>query len=174
MWMQSLLKIMKINMHIMLRCRPILLTVLRTGLCAHACSFLGHPKTLRIRVLWSPVGMGDSQTGYYKVSNMTAPGDYANSELISECPSYFLSYYIDGSRCKTTGSLIQYGWVCLAVGILFSSPLVWVLWRVNTCPMRLIGLAIPFWPSGGRKVLTLTGLVGCIMVLVCRMVWWGV
>jgi hypothetical protein len=36
--------------------------------------------------------------------------------------------------------------------MLFSSPLVWVLWRVNTCPMRLIGLAIPFWPSGGQKV----------------------
>jgi hypothetical protein len=39
--------------------------------------------------------------------------------------------------------------------------------------MRLIGLAIPFWPSGGWKVLTLTGLVNYIMVLVCRMVRWG-
>jgi hypothetical protein len=40
--------------------------------------------------------------------------------------------------------------------------------------MRLIGLAIPFWPSGGRKVLTLTGLVHYIMVLACRMVRWEV
>jgi hypothetical protein len=48
------------------------------------------------------------------------------------------------------------------------------LQRVNTCRMRLVGLAIPFWPSGGRKVLTLMGLVDYIMVLVCRMVRWGV
>jgi hypothetical protein len=40
---------------------------------------------------------------------MTAPGDYTNSELISKCPNYFLSYYIDGSQWETTGSLIQYG-----------------------------------------------------------------
>jgi hypothetical protein len=71
--MQSLLKIMKINAHIMLWCRPILLIVLRTGLYAHACSFLGQPKTLRIRVFWSLVGMGDGQNGYHKVSDMTAP-----------------------------------------------------------------------------------------------------
>jgi hypothetical protein len=25
-------------------------------------------------------------------------------------------------------------------------PLVWVLWRISTCPIRLIGLAIPFRP----------------------------
>jgi hypothetical protein len=158
----------------MLRCRPILLAMLRTGLCAHACSFLGHPKTLRIRVFWSPVGMGAGQTGYHKVSDMTAPRDYTNSELISERPNYFLPYYIDGSWWETTGFLIQYGGVCLDVGILFSSPLVWVLRRVNACPMRLIGLAIPFWPSRGRKVLTLTGLIDYIMVLVCHMVRWGV
>jgi hypothetical protein len=93
----------------MLRCRPILLIVLRTGLYAQTCSFLGHPKTLRIRVFWSPVGMADGQNGYHKVSDMTAPGDYTNSELISECPSYFLSYYIDRSRWETIDSLIQYG-----------------------------------------------------------------
>jgi hypothetical protein len=58
--------------------------------------------------------------------------------------------------------------------MLFSSPLVWVLWRVNTCPMRLIVLAIPFWPSGGWKVLTLTVLVDYIMMLVYHMVRWGV
>jgi hypothetical protein len=58
--------------------------------------------------------------------------------------------------------------------MLFFSPLVWVLRCVNTCPMRLIGLAISFWPSRGRKVLTLTGLVGYIMALVCHMVRWGV
>jgi hypothetical protein len=56
-----------------------------------------------------PVGMGDGQIGYHKVFDMTAPRDYANSELISERPSYFLSYYIDGSRWETTGSLVQYG-----------------------------------------------------------------
>jgi hypothetical protein len=87
--MQSLLKIMKIDAHGMLRCRPILLIVLKTGLCAHACYFLGHPKTLRIQVFWSPVGMGDGQIGCHKVSDMTAPRDYTNSELISERPSYF-------------------------------------------------------------------------------------
>jgi hypothetical protein len=37
------------------------------------------------------------------------PEDYTNSELISERPSYFLSYYIDGSRWETTNSLVQYG-----------------------------------------------------------------
>jgi hypothetical protein len=70
--MQSLLKIMKINAHGKLRCRPILLIVLRTGLCVRACFFLGHPKTLQIRVFWSPVSMGDGQTGYHKVFDMTA------------------------------------------------------------------------------------------------------
>jgi hypothetical protein len=40
---------------------------------------------------------------------MTSPRDYANSELISEYPSYFLSYYIDSSCWETTGSLVQYG-----------------------------------------------------------------
>jgi hypothetical protein len=34
--------------------------------------------------------MGDGQIGYYKVSDMNTPGDYTNSELISERPSYFL------------------------------------------------------------------------------------
>jgi hypothetical protein len=52
--------------------------------------------------------MGDGQIGYHKVSDMTAPWDYTNSELISR-PSYVLSYYIDGSRWETTGSLVQYG-----------------------------------------------------------------
>jgi hypothetical protein len=120
------------------------------------------------------MGMGDGQIGYYKVSDMNAPRDYTNSKLILERPSYFLFYYIDGSRWEITGSLVQYGWFCLDVGMLFSSPLVWVLRRITTCPMRLIGLAIPFWPFGGRKVLTLTGLVDYIMVLVCRIVRWGV
>jgi hypothetical protein len=68
--------------------------------------------------------MGDSQIGYRKVSNITAPGDYTNSELISERPSCFLSYYIDGSRWETTDFLVQYGWGCLDVGMLFSFPLV--------------------------------------------------
>jgi hypothetical protein len=68
-----LLKIVKINAREMLSCRPILLIVLRTSLYVRAYFFLGHPKTLQIRLSWSPVGMGDGQTGYHKVSDMTAP-----------------------------------------------------------------------------------------------------
>jgi hypothetical protein len=107
--MQSLLKIMKINAHGMLRFWPILLIMLRTGLFAHACSFLGHPNFLRIRVFWSPLGMRDGQIGYHKVSDMAAPRDHANSELISERPSHLLSYYIDGNQWEITDSLVQYG-----------------------------------------------------------------
>jgi hypothetical protein len=68
-----LLKTMKINAREMLLCRPILLIVLRTGLCISACFFLGHPKILRIRVSWFPGGMGGDQIGYHKVSDMIAP-----------------------------------------------------------------------------------------------------
>jgi hypothetical protein len=68
-----LLKTVKINAREMLLCRLILLIVLRTGICVRTCFFLGHPKTLRIRVFWSPVGMGDGQTRYHKVSYMTSP-----------------------------------------------------------------------------------------------------
>jgi hypothetical protein len=68
-----LLKTMKINIREMLLCRPILLIVLRTGLCVRACFFLGHPKILRIRVSWFPGGMGGDQIDCHKVSDMIAP-----------------------------------------------------------------------------------------------------
>jgi hypothetical protein len=64
---------MKINAREMLLCRPILLTVLKTGLCVRACFFLGHPKILRIQVSWFPRGMGGDQIGCHKVSDMIAP-----------------------------------------------------------------------------------------------------
>jgi hypothetical protein len=39
--------------------------------------------------------------------------------------------------------------------------MVWVLWCISTCPMRLIGLVVPFRSSTrGRKVLAPTSL-GC-------------
>jgi hypothetical protein len=68
-----LLKIMKINARKMLLCRPIPLTVLKTGICVRVCFFLGHPKILRIRVSWFPVGMGGDQICCHKVSDMIAP-----------------------------------------------------------------------------------------------------
>jgi hypothetical protein len=68
-----LLKTMKINAREMLLCRPILLIVLRTVLCVHVCFFLGHPKILRVRVSWFPVGMGGDQIGCHKVFDMIAP-----------------------------------------------------------------------------------------------------
>jgi hypothetical protein len=101
--MQFLLKIMKIN--------------------KHACSFLGHPKTSRIRVSWFPVGMGDSQIGYHKVSGMTAPRDYANSELISERLDYLFPHYINDSRWESVDSLVQHGCGCLDISMLSSSPI---------------------------------------------------
>jgi hypothetical protein len=45
----------------------------KTDLCVRVCSFLGHPKILRIRVSWFPMGVGGGQIGYHKVSDMTAP-----------------------------------------------------------------------------------------------------
>jgi hypothetical protein len=113
---------MKINAREMLLCRPILLIVLKTGLCVRACFFLGHPKILQIRVSWFPVGMGGDQIGYHKVSNMIAPRDQAYSELISEHPSYFFPYYVNGSQCETTGSLVKHRWGWMDIGML-SSPL---------------------------------------------------
>jgi hypothetical protein len=68
-----LLKIMKINAREMLPCRPILLIVLKAGLCVCACFFLGHPKILQIRVSWFHVVMGGDQIGCHKVSDMIAP-----------------------------------------------------------------------------------------------------
>jgi hypothetical protein len=71
--MRFLFKIMRINAHETPLCRSILLIALKTGLCVRVCSFLGHPKILRIRVSWFPVGMGGGQIGYHKVSDMTTP-----------------------------------------------------------------------------------------------------
>jgi hypothetical protein len=68
-----LLMIMKVNAPGMPLCRPILLIALKTSLCVRACSFLGHPKILRIRVSRFPVGMGDGQICCRKVSDMTFP-----------------------------------------------------------------------------------------------------
>jgi hypothetical protein len=68
-----LLRTMKINAHEMLLCQPILLIVLRIGLCVRVCFFLGHPKILRIRVSWFPEGMGGDQIGCHKVFDMIAP-----------------------------------------------------------------------------------------------------
>jgi hypothetical protein len=71
--MRFLLKIMKINAHGTPLCRPILLIALKIGICVCVCSFLGHPKILRIRVSQIPVGMSDGQIGCRKVSDMTVP-----------------------------------------------------------------------------------------------------
>jgi hypothetical protein len=76
-----LLKTMKINAREMLLCRPILLIVLKTVLCVHACFFLGHPKILQIQVSWFPVGMGGDQIGYHYVSDMIAPGTMLTPSL---------------------------------------------------------------------------------------------
>ena len=70
--MQFLLVVMKINKHGTPMCRSILLIALKTGLCVHVCSFLGHPKILRIRVSWFPVGMGGGQISCHKASDMTS------------------------------------------------------------------------------------------------------
>jgi hypothetical protein len=115
---------MKINAREMLLCRPILLIELGTGLRVRARSFPGHPKILRTRVSWFPVGMGGDQIGCRKVFDMIAPRDHAYSELISERPSYFFPYYINGSRCETTGSLVKHRWGWLDISMLSFPPLV--------------------------------------------------
>jgi hypothetical protein len=66
--------------------------------------------------------MGGDQIDCHKVSDMIAPPrDHTYSELISERPGYFLPYYIIGSRCKTTGSLVKHMWGWLEISVL-SSP----------------------------------------------------
>jgi hypothetical protein len=84
-----LLKTMKIDAHIMLLCRSILLIVLKTGICVHVCFFLGHPKILRIQVSWFPVGMDGDQIGCHKVSDMIAPGTMLTPSLFG-MPRLFL------------------------------------------------------------------------------------
>jgi hypothetical protein len=99
----------------------LLLIVLETDLCVHACFFLGHPKILQIQVSWFHVGMGDDQIDCHKVSDMISPRDHAYSELISERPSYFFPYYINGSQCETTGPMVKHWWGWLDISML-SSP----------------------------------------------------
>jgi hypothetical protein len=85
--------------------------------------FLGHPKILRIRVSRFPVGMGGDQIGCHKVSDMIAPPrDHVYSELISKRPSYFLSHYVNGSRCETTDSLVKHKWGWLDISMLSFPP----------------------------------------------------
>jgi hypothetical protein len=96
--MQSQLETMKINERGMPLYQPILLTVLRTGLCARACFYLADPKILQIQVPMFPGDMGGNQIGCHRVFNIIAPGDHANSKLISEYPSYLLPYYVNSDR----------------------------------------------------------------------------
>jgi hypothetical protein len=119
--MRFLLKTMKINAHEMLMYWSILLIVLRTGLCVRACFFLGHPKILRIRVSWFPVGMGGDQIGCHKVSDMIAPQGPCLLRAYLRTPGYFLPHYIDGSLCETIDSLVKHRWGWLDIGML-SSP----------------------------------------------------
>jgi hypothetical protein len=71
--MQSMLETIRINERGMPMCRPILLIMLGTGLCARVCSYPGHPKFLQIRVSLFPGGMGGSQIGCQRISDMTIP-----------------------------------------------------------------------------------------------------
>jgi hypothetical protein len=116
-----LLKTMKINACKMLLCRPILLIMLRTGLCVRACFFLGHPKILRIRISWFLGGMGGDQIGCHKISDMIAPQAPCLLRAYLGMPWLFPPHYIDGSRCETTGSLVKHRWGLLDISML-SSP----------------------------------------------------
>jgi hypothetical protein len=110
-----LLKIMKINARGMLLCRPILLIVLGTGLCVRTCFFLGHPKILRIRVSWFPVGMGGDQIGYHKVFDMIAPRGLCLLRAYLGTPQLFFSLTISmaaGARPPALWSNIcGAGWI---------------------------------------------------------------
>jgi hypothetical protein len=137
--------------------RPILLIALRNGLCAHACSFLGHPKFLRIRVSGAPMGMGGGRIGYHKVSDMTAPGTMLTPSLSRNAPaisSLTISIAAGGRLLALWSDMGEVVWI---LACCFPPPprLVWVLWRINICPMWLIGTTVSFQPSIGRKVLTL-------------------
>jgi hypothetical protein len=88
---------------------------------------------------------------------MTAPRDHAKFELISKCPSYLFPHYVNDNRWESTDSPIQYRCGFFDINMLFPSPLVWGLWSINTYPMRLMRLVIPFWSSRrGWKVLVST------------------
>jgi hypothetical protein len=85
-----LLEIMKINVRKIPLCRPILLIVLKTGLCVRACFFLDHLKILRIWVSWFPVGMGGDQIGCHKVSDTITPQGPCLLRAYLETPRLFL------------------------------------------------------------------------------------
>jgi hypothetical protein len=72
--------------------------------------FPWSPKIFANSGILVPVGMGGDQIGCLKVSDILPYKDHAYSKLISERPGYFLPHYINGSRCKTTGSLVKHWW----------------------------------------------------------------
>jgi hypothetical protein len=87
--------------------------VLGTVLCACVCSYPGNPKKLENRVSLFPRGMGDSQIGCHKVSDMFVLQGHANSELVSECPKLFLPLL-----CQ---------WRSVVVYLPFGPSIVWAL-----------------------------------------------
>jgi hypothetical protein len=157
----------------MLLCRPILLIVLRTGLCVRACFSLvarkfcefGYPRSLGVRVV--------IKSAVIRFPIWLPPRHHAYSELISEHPDYFLPHYIDGSRCETNGSLVKHRWGWLDISMLSFPPLVWAMWCIAIYPIWLIGLIVSFRPSRqGRKAFLGSGF--CINGLMHRIVWWEV
>jgi hypothetical protein len=147
---RSLSKIMKINVHEMLLCRPILLIVLKTGLYVRVCFFLGHPKILQIRVSWFPGGMGGDQIGCHKVSDMIAPpGTMLTPSLSRNTPaiSSLTKSMAAGARPPALWSNV--GGVGWTLACSLPPP---VMWCIATCPIRFIGLIVPFRPfRWGRK-----------------------
>jgi hypothetical protein len=53
--------------------QPILLIMLATSICAHACSYLGHPNFLQIRASLFPRDTSDNQISCHKVFDMIVP-----------------------------------------------------------------------------------------------------
>jgi hypothetical protein len=65
--------------------------------------------------------MGDSQIGYHKATDKTAPRDHANSELISKRPGYPFPHYVNGGWWESTDSLVQHRRGGLGISMLFPS-----------------------------------------------------
>jgi hypothetical protein len=86
--------------------------------------FLGHPKILRIRVSWFPVGMGGDQIGCHKVSDMIAPMDHAYFELISECPAIFSLTISMAAGARPPALWLNIGGVGWILACCLSPPLV--------------------------------------------------
>jgi hypothetical protein len=131
------------------------------------CSFIDLLKTLRIRVSWFPVGMGGGQIGCHKVSDMTAPPGIMLTPRLSRNTLVISSLTIS----IAAGGRLPYLWSDMG-GVVWIlayclPPLVWVLWRIDIGTLWLIGPAVSFQPSMGRKVLTPVCLECCIMVRVC-------